>query len=74
VKSEMNIELLDTVALVCDVPELGLAAGEVGTVVEVFSQDDFEVEFVDKDGRTYGLHALRANQLVALHVKGHALR
>lgn len=50
VKSEINIELLDTVALVCDVPELGLAAGEVGTVVEVFSQDDFEVEFVDNDG------------------------
>ena len=74
VKSEMNIELLDTVALVCDVPELGLAAGEVGTVVEVFSQDDFEVEFVDNDGSTYGLHTLRANQLVALHTKGHALR
>jgi hypothetical protein len=63
-----EIQLLDTVALVCDIPELGLAAGEV------FSQDDFEVEFVDNDGSTYGLHTLRANQLVALHVKGHALR
>lgn len=49
-KREMNIELLHTVALVCEVPELGLAAGEVGTVVEVFSQDDFEVECVDNDG------------------------
>ena len=73
-KSEMNIELLDTVALVLDIPELGLAAGEMGTVVELLSDDAFEVEFVDNDGRTYGLHALRANQLVALHTKGHALR
>lgn len=73
-KREMNIELLDTVALVCGIPELGLAAGEVGAVVELLSDDAFEVEFVDNDGRTYGLHALRANQLVALHVKGHALR
>lgn len=31
-KSEMKIELLDTVALVCDVPDLGLVAGEVGAV------------------------------------------
>lgn len=73
-KGEMNIELLDTVALVVDIPEPGLAAGEVGAVVEVLSDDTFEVEFVDNDGRTYGLHALRANQLVALHTKGHALR
>jgi len=49
-KSRMKIELLDTVALVCDVPDLGLVAGELGAVVEVFSQDDFEVEFVDNDG------------------------
>lgn len=28
----MKIELLDTVALVCDVPDLGLVAGEVGAV------------------------------------------
>ena len=34
VKSEMNIELLDTVALVCYVPELGLAAGEVGELLK----------------------------------------
>ena len=73
-KSRMKIELLDTVALVCDLPDLGLVAGEVGAVVELLSDDAFMVEFVDNDGSTYGLHTLRANQLVALHVKGHALR
>jgi hypothetical protein len=32
------------------------------------------LEFVDDAGYTYGLHTLRADQLVALHTKGHALR
>lgn len=32
------IRLLDTVALVSDIPELGLAAGEVGAVVELLSR------------------------------------
>jgi hypothetical protein len=69
-----TIHLLDTVALVCDLPDLGLVAGEVGAVVELLSDDAFEVEFVDDSCYTYGLHTLRANQLVALHTKGHALR
>jgi hypothetical protein len=69
-----HIQLLDTVALVRDLPELGLVAGEVGAVVEVLSVDAFEVEFVDESGHTYGLHTLRANQVVALHTKGHPFR
>ena len=69
-----HIQLLDTVALVRDLPELGLVAGEVGAVVEVLSADAFEVEFVDESGRTYGLHTLRTDQVVALHTKGHPLR
>jgi hypothetical protein len=68
------IQLLDTVALVCDVPELGLAAGEVGAVVELLSDDAYEVEFCDESGYTYGLHTLRAHQLLALHTQGHPLR
>lgn len=68
------IQLLDTVALLNDVPELGLSTGEVGAVVEVLSADAFEVEFCDPSGYTYGLHTLRANQLVRLHTQGHPLR
>ena len=67
--------LLDTVALVADYPELGLVAGEVGAVVEVLgSGTTFEVEFVDGEGHTYGLHTLRADQLIALHTRGRPLR
>jgi Domain of unknown function (DUF4926) len=59
-----HIELLDTVALTEDVPELGLSAGEVGAVVEILGDGEaFEVEFCDNSGQTYGLHTLRANQL-----------
>ena len=70
-----TIGLLDTVALVEDRPELGLVAGEVGAVVEVHAAGAaFEVEFVDAEGRTYGLYPLRAEQLVALHTRGRPLR
>ena len=68
------IQLLETVALLTGVPELGLAAGEVGAVVEVLAPDAFEVEFCDESGYTYGLHTLRAQQLVRLHTQGHPLR
>jgi hypothetical protein len=70
-----RIELLDTVALTADVPALGLTAGEVGAVVDVLGNGEaFEVEFCDPNGTTYGLHTLRANQLIPLHTRGQALR
>jgi len=71
----MQIELLDSVALISDAPELGLTAGEVGAAVEVLNGGEaFIVEFCDSTGMTYGLHTLRANQIVPLHTKGQALR
>ncbi len=72
--SHAPIQLLDTVALVSGIPELGLSAGEVGAVVEVLAEDAFEVEFCGESGFTYGLHTLRAHQLVRLHTQGHPLR
>ena len=61
--STLRVQLLDTVALAHDLPELGLVAGEVGAVVEVLSDDAFEVEFCDRSGHTYGLHTLRVHQI-----------
>ncbi len=70
-----RIALFDTVAVTADVPELGLTAGEVGAVVDVLADGEaYEVEFCDNAGVTYGLHTLRAGQLVALHTRGEALR
>ena len=53
----------------------GPTAGEVGAVVEVLGDGDaFEVEFCDNSGQTYGLHTLRASQIIGLHHRGQALR
>ena len=70
-----HIELLDTVAVLADIPALGLTAGEVGAVVEVLGDGSaFEVEFCDNSGVSYGLYTLRASQLIALHTREQALR
>lgn len=68
------IALLDTVALLEDLPTRKLHAGEVGTVVELLDEGVYEVEFADEDGQTYAEFALRNDQLVPLHNRGKALK
>jgi len=72
--SERKIKLLDTIALLGDLPERGLRRGEVGTVVEVLAPDAYEVEFCDDKGRNYAQFALHAEQLMVLHNQGEALK
>lgn len=63
-----NFKLFDVVALTVDLPEDNLLSGQVGTIVEVYNDGEaFEVEFVDKDGHTYGLLTLYPEQLMLLH-------
>ena len=48
------IKLLDVVALTVDLPTYNLWRGQVGTVVEILAGGTaFEVEFSDREGRTY---------------------
>ncbi len=61
------IRQYDVVALTTDLPEHGLARGQVGTVLEVWEPDVFEIEFSDNAGQTYALLTLRAEQLMLLH-------
>ncbi len=61
------IQILDVVALLEDLPDRGLVAGQVGTIVELLSDGVFEVDFCDNDGRSYATLALRADQLISLH-------
>jgi hypothetical protein len=68
--SEKSIGLLDTVALIEDLPQRRLSRGEVGTVVEVLEREVYEVEFSDDRGQTYAEVALRAEQVVLLHNRG----
>jgi hypothetical protein len=62
-----QIKLLDVVALTEDLPKYGLLRGQVGTVVEVYAPDVFEVEFSDSHGQTYAMTSIRADQLMLLH-------
>ena len=62
-----EIKLFDTVALLEDLPEENLWRRQIGAVVEVYNYGEvFEVEFVDTNGKTYGLLALRSEQLMLL--------
>ena len=61
-----TLKLLDLVALLRDLPDHGLARGELGTVVGVYDEA-VEVEFSDDEGRTYGLLAVKPDSLLRLH-------
>jgi Domain of unknown function (DUF4926) len=62
------IKLLDVVALTVDLPEYNLWRGQVGTVVEILAGGAaFEVEFSDRNGRTYESLGLRLDQIMVLH-------
>jgi hypothetical protein len=55
------INELDNVVLTTDVPEFGLAAGDIGTVVMVHdAAKGYEVEFVTLDGETIAVVTLFA--------------
>ncbi|KHE91344.1 MAG: DUF4926 domain-containing protein [Candidatus Scalindua rubra] len=61
-------KLLDIVALTVDLPEYKLWHGQVGTVVEILAEGKaFEVEFCDREGRTYESVGLRPDQIMVLH-------
>jgi hypothetical protein len=60
--------LLDVVALTVDLPQYNLRRGQVGTIVETLANGTaFEVEFSDRDGRTYESVGLRPEQIMVLH-------
>jgi hypothetical protein len=63
----MEPKLLDVVALLEDLPKMGLVRGQVGTIVENLAPGVFEVEFSDDTGKTYASLSLRSNQLLVLH-------
>jgi len=66
------IEELDDVILACDLPEHGLSAGDIGTVVLVHrNAAGYEVEFTALDGYTLAVVTLMADQV--LPVRGGAI-
>jgi hypothetical protein len=54
----------ERVVLTAAVPEEGLEAGDVGTIVHVYSDGQaYEVEFVALDGHTTAVATLEAHQV-----------
>ena len=58
----------DCVVLTSDVPDEGLVAGDVGTVVHIHkSGEDYEVEFMTLTGETVAIITLPAGQVRPLN-------
>ncbi len=69
------LTLLDTIITTTDFPEEQVLAGDLGTIVEIYTRPQlaYEVEFVNPDGTTRALltltpdqvRQLRANDVIA---------
>lgn len=62
-----KLKTLDVVALLKDIPEKNLVAGQVGTIVEELGINAYEVEFVNKEGQTVAMASVDADLLLLLH-------
>ncbi|MBK1633461.1 DUF4926 domain-containing protein [Thiohalocapsa halophila] len=65
--ADKPIDPFAVVALICDLPDSGLVAGQVGSIVQPVAPDAYEVEFTDDAGQTYTSAAIPANRLLVLH-------
>jgi hypothetical protein len=57
------IKELDTIVLNVDLPEHGLSAGDLGTVVLEHKHRGYEVEFMTLDGETVAVVSLSSDQV-----------
>lgn len=57
------IKELDSVVLTSDLPEHGLKAGDVGTVVLAHAASGYEIEFMTLDGATVAVVSLPADNV-----------
>lgn len=64
---DKSFKLLDSVAILKDVPEQKVLMGQVGTIVEILADDTYEVEFSDQSGATIAEFAVQGIDLLLLH-------
>ena len=57
------LEETELAVLTVDLPEYGLMAGDVGTVVLVHGREGYEVEFMTLDGEMVAVTSLRAAEV-----------
>ena len=60
-----NFQLLETVVITADIPDEGICAGDVGTIIDVYTQaaPAFEVEFTFANGAPRTQVAVAPDQL-----------
>lgn len=61
------MKILDVVATLEEIVSARLAKGQLGTIVDVLSDDVMLVEFADLGGATYALEPIPAGKLIELH-------
>lgn len=54
---------LESAVLTVDLPEHGLSAGDIGTIVLVHGREGYEVEFVTLEGEPLAIVSLSTDQL-----------
>lgn len=62
-----KIKVSDIIALLTDIPDKNLIKGQVGTIVEVLSDNNYEVEFCNQKGETVSTCPVESNNLLLLH-------
>ena len=60
------MRLLDVVATLEDLPEVQLAKGQVGTIVDELNEDFVLVEFADLGGVAYAIEPIPVGKLIEL--------
>jgi hypothetical protein len=59
-------KLFDVIEVLSDVPEQGVRAGMRGTLVEQYTPEAFEVEFLNREGETLALCPLKTWQFIVV--------
>ncbi|CCH52577.1 hypothetical protein BN8_01588 [Fibrisoma limi BUZ 3] len=62
-----EFNLLDVVVLLIDIPEAKLRKGNLGTIVDVFENNEYLVEFADLNGIMYALPVISADRLLKVY-------
>lgn len=65
-EKENGASLLGAVALLADIPERGLARGQVGVIVETLDDATVLVEFSDEQGRAFEVAPILRQTLLVL--------
>jgi hypothetical protein len=62
----MQPALFDTVELLVDLPAHNLRSGSLGAIVHAYEERNYEVEFINEEGKTTALCPLSAEQFIVV--------